>query len=143
MLGGVERMSVLDDPPTPRKADRDLADDPSPRRVPCNAHTDGHPACRRRPFADRLVRRQWREYRAAELRERCPCATCREKHGAPPKPPTQLTVLSAAEARPLTVAGMRPVGSYAYHVDFSDGHKTGLYTLELLRELGEEVEPAP
>lgn len=80
-----------------------------------------------------------RDYRAAELRERCPCATCREKHGAKPKPPTELTVLSAAEARPLTILGMRPVGAYAYHVDFSDGHTTGLYTLELLRELGEAV----
>ncbi len=80
---------------------------------------------------------QRREYRVAELRERCPCATCREKHGAKPKPPTELTVLSAAEARPLTIGGMRPVGAYAYHIDFSDGHTMGLYTLELLRQLGE------
>ena len=80
-----------------------------------------------------------REYRVAALREACPCATCREKHGAPKPPPTQLTVLSAAEAQPLRLDGMRPVGSYAYHLDFSDGHNTGLFTMELLRKLGEEV----
>ena len=34
--------------------------------------------------------------------------------------------------------GMYPVGNYAYQIDFSDGHKTGIYSLELLRELGEE-----
>jgi DUF971 family protein len=79
-----------------------------------------------------------RDYTAKELRERCPCATCREKHGPKPPPnPMQLTVLSADEAKPLTIVGMRPVGSYAYHVDFSDGHDTGIYTLELLKSLGE------
>lgn len=83
-----------------------------------------------------------REYRVVELRERCPCATCREKHGAPKPPPTQLTVLSAAEARPLLLRGMKPAGGYAYRLDFSDGHNTGLYTFELLRELGEEVAPS-
>ena len=34
---------------------------------------------------------------------------------------------------------MRPVGAYAYHIDFSDGHNTGLFTMEFLKELGEEV----
>jgi DUF971 family protein len=77
-----------------------------------------------------------RVYRVAELRDRCPCATCREKRSAPPPPTLQLTVLSASEAQPLRVAGMRPVGAYAYHIDFSDGHNTGIYTFELLRELG-------
>jgi DUF971 family protein len=99
-----------------------------------------HPLKIERLGEDRL-RIEWsdderRVYRVAELRERCPCATCREKRSAPPPPTLQLTVLSTAEAQPLRVAGMRPVGSYAYHVDFSDGHNTGIYTFELLRELG-------
>ena len=83
---------------------------------------------------------QVREYPIAELRERCPCATCREKRDAPPPPPTQLPVLSTAEAAPLKITGMRPVGNYAYSIEFSDGHNTGLYTLEHLRELGAIVE---
>lgn len=80
---------------------------------------------------------QTRTYRALELRERCPCATCREKNSAPPPPATSLPVLSAAEAQPLKVEGMRPVGNYAYAIKFSDGHGTGLYSMQLLRELGE------
>ncbi|MGL4514176.1 MAG: DUF971 domain-containing protein [Lacipirellulaceae bacterium] len=90
---------------------------------------------------DQRLRISWsdgtrRVYRTGELRDRCPCATCREKRSAPAPAKLRLTVLSAAEAQPLRVAGMRPVGSYAYHIDFSDGHNTGIYTFELLRELG-------
>ncbi len=31
---------------------------------------------------------------------------------------------------------MKPTGRYAYAIDFSDGHDTGIFTLESLRELG-------
>jgi DUF971 family protein len=48
-------------------------------------------------------------------------------------------VLSAAEIAPLKVLAMNPIGNYAYGIHFSDGHDTGIYQLELLRELGEEV----
>jgi DUF971 family protein len=48
-------------------------------------------------------------------------------------------VLSLAEARPLKVLDMKPVGNYAYSIAFSDGHDTGIYTLEFLRGLGTEV----
>ena len=81
-----------------------------------------------------------RDYAVAELREKCPCATCREKRSAPPPPPNQLNVLSIEETRPVTIVGMRPVGSYAYAIHFSDGHNTGLFTLDLLQELGALVE---
>jgi len=70
-----------------------------------------------------------------QLRKACPCATCREKKRAtveaPPKP-TMLPVISAAEARPLRIESMRPVGNYAYSITFSDGHNTGLFTLPML-----------
>lgn len=82
---------------------------------------------------------QVREYTFRELRDKCPCATCREKRGAPAQPPPLLPVLSAAQLQPLRVAGMRPVGNYAYAIAFSDGHDTGIYTLEFLRELGNVV----
>ena len=85
---------------------------------------------------------QRRVYTVRELREHCPCATCREKRTAPPKPQPLLQVLSAAEARPLTIRGMQPVGNYAYSIDFSDGHDTGIYTLELLHELGQPADAA-
>lgn len=75
---------------------------------------------------------------AAALRKSCPCATCREKRregdaSEPPKP-LGLPVLSAAEARPLTIASMRPVGSYAYNIAFSDGHSSGLFQLQMLHK---------
>lgn len=74
---------------------------------------------------------------AAALRKACPCATCREKKkgdSEPAKPSLGLPVLSAAEAQPLSIASMRPVGNYAYNIAFSDGHSSGLFTLEMLYE---------
>jgi DUF971 family protein len=76
-----------------------------------------------------------REYTAQELRDGCPCATCREKRSNPAPAPL-LPVLSAAEAQPVTIRGMHPVGNYAYAIAFSDGHDTGIYTLEYLRQIG-------
>lgn len=69
------------------------------------------------------------------LRDACPCATCREQRGRPAAPQL-LPVLAAAKLAPLAVTAMRPVGQYAYGVEFSDGHASGIYTLEYLRALG-------
>jgi DUF971 family protein len=77
-----------------------------------------------------------RTYTVRELRDECPCATCREKRSLPPPPATLLPVLSAAEAKPLALVSMNPVGNYDYAIQFSDGHDTGIYTFALLRELG-------
>jgi DUF971 family protein len=82
---------------------------------------------------------QIRDYAVRELRDKCPCATCREKRNAPPPSPLQLPIISAAEAQPLRITAMKPVGNYAYSIDFSDGHNTGIYTLESLREMGKTV----
>lgn len=80
-----------------------------------------------------------RRYGVRHLRENCPCANCMEKKKAPPPPTTSLPVLSAAETLPLRIAKMEPMGRYAYSIRFSDGHDTGLYTLDSLRELGETL----
>ena len=86
------------------------------------------------------------QYKARRLRDACPCATCREKRGetsqdsdaeTEPRPSMVLPVLSAEEARPLTIVALRPVGNYAYNIAFSDGHRSGLFSLELLYELGQ------
>jgi DUF971 family protein len=74
-----------------------------------------------------------------ELRDQCPCATCREKRNTPTPPPTQLSIISEAETRPLRITAMTPVGNYAYSIEFSDGHDTGIYTIEALREMGHSV----
>lgn len=82
---------------------------------------------------------QTREYTVRELRDKCPCATCRERRTAPEPPSTTLPVLTPAELQPLRITAMQPTGRYAYAIHFSDGHDTGIYTLELLRELGTVV----
>lgn len=82
---------------------------------------------------------QVRDYTFRELRDKCPCATCREMRNAPPPPSTQLPIVTDAQIQPLRITSMKPVGNYAYSIDFSDGHDTGIYTLENLREWGEEV----
>lgn len=37
----------------------------------------------------------------------------------------------------VEVKGWERIGNYAIRFDFSDGHRTGLYSYELLRQLGE------
>jgi DUF971 family protein len=69
------------------------------------------------------------------LRDACPCATCREKRAAPVAS-NPLLVLAPADIAPLAIVGMKPVGQYAYSIEFSDGHSSGIYTLDYLRELG-------
>lgn len=81
------------------------------------------------------------------LRNACPCATCheeREKDGrepgtAKPKPQTLLTMYEAP-ARPVEVT---PVGKYALRFKWTDGHESGIYSWDYLRQLkpagGEKV----
>jgi len=82
---------------------------------------------------------QRRQYTPRVLREACPCATCREKRTEKPRDPMSLPILTTAQLQPLTIAGMQPIGNYAYTIAFSDGHDTGIFTFDLLRELGEVV----
>ncbi|MEM9585645.1 MAG: DUF971 domain-containing protein [Planctomycetota bacterium] len=74
------------------------------------------------------------KWSTGQLRSVCPCALCREKKQSNQEKavPTMLPVLSAAEAAPLTITGMRPVGNYAYNIAFSDGHSSGVYQFALL-----------
>ena len=71
------------------------------------------------------------------LRDACPCASCREKRAEPASTAGAglLQVLTPEEIAPLSITGMSPVGQYAYKIAFSDGHDSGIYTLEYLREL--------
>jgi DUF971 family protein len=78
------------------------------------------------------------QLRIAALRQACPCAACKEKKkGGAPSPSLSLPVLSAAEAQPLRLLQMTPVGNYAYHLRFSDQHDSGIYSFALLRSLDE------
>jgi DUF971 family protein len=71
-----------------------------------------------------------------KLRDACPCASCIEKRSQPPNP---LQILSDAEVKagaPVPVA-MPARGAYAYQIVWNDGHDTGIYRLEILRQLCE------
>jgi DUF971 family protein len=67
-----------------------------------------------------------------QLRDACPCAGCREERQKPLDP---LRILTPSELTPLAPVSMPRVGRYAYKIVWSDGHDTGIYTLEHLREL--------
>ena len=63
------------------------------------------------------------------LRQQCPCAMCvdewtREKRLDAEAIPQDIRILSTY-----------PVGNYAVRFDFSDGHNTGIYAFDRLREL--------
>ena len=68
-----------------------------------------------------------------QLRDACPCASCREERNTPPDP---FRILKPQELLPLKPVRMVPVGRYAYRIVWSDGHDSGIFTLEFLRSLG-------
>ena len=75
-----------------------------------------------------------------QLRDLCPCASCRQPDEPVEEDSSPLRILTAAEARPLEIVAMRPAGNYAYHVEFSDGHNTGIFPFDLLRSAATEKE---
>jgi DUF971 family protein len=52
-------------------------------------------------------------------------------HGAGPRPPIP-------GKKGVRIAAIHPVGRYAVRLVFDDGHDTGLYSWDLLRQLGAE-----
>ncbi len=71
----------------------------------------------------------------AALRRACPCATCREISTARESEPLTGTLPIVGGRPNLEIISMEPVGNYAYHIAFSDGHSSGIFTWEQLRSL--------
>jgi DUF971 family protein len=71
------------------------------------------------------------------LRDNCPCANCREERAKPADPFRILTVKDLERPAQVAPLAMSPVGHYAYKIQWNDGHDTGIYTIENLRELSE------
>jgi ATP-binding protein involved in chromosome partitioning len=65
------------------------------------------------------------------LRLNCPCAECVDEHTGARRLDPQRVPLDIKVQRAV------PVGRYALAFDFSDGHQTGIYRFDLLRELCE------
>ena len=63
------------------------------------------------------------------LRQQCPCAACVDEW-------TNKRTLAPESVPPdIALREVRQVGNYAAQLAFSDGHQSGIYTWELLREL--------
>ena len=75
------------------------------------------------------------------LRKNCPCASCRERRGdtSHAKPlsgkRTGLTVIEYSKDIEIDLKEIFGVGQYAIGFRWGDGHDTGIYTFQLLREL--------
>jgi DUF971 family protein len=78
------------------------------------------------------------EYSLAWLRDECPCATCTGAHGTEPeKSNYSATAPSPFKmyAPTLKMTSVEPVGNYAVHIAWSDGHTTGIYSFDHLRKI--------
>lgn len=69
-----------------------------------------------------------------QLRQSCPCAVCQgepDAMGFVVKPTVVHTERSFKALR------MQQIGGYALQMTWGDSHSTGIYTFDLLRQLGE------
>jgi prepilin-type processing-associated H-X9-DG protein len=79
-------------------------------------------------------------YEFAYLREECPCATCndaREKEASLGELASSLRsspALPMFKPKPRAQAATQ-VGNYAIQISFSDGHSTGIYSYDHLRNI--------
>lgn len=69
------------------------------------------------------------EYPNTYLREHCPCAGCRTTT------PRRTLPLASRQAPELYAVQIGVVGRYAVSMQWSDGHDTGIYSYQTLREL--------
>jgi DUF971 family protein len=84
--------------------------------------------------SQQLIRIEWNDGKVCDyswefLRRQCPCATCGKNLSD-----------EHAESRNLmksqiTIKNVLPVGRYALKLIWQDGHATGIYSYEYLREL--------
>jgi len=72
-------------------------------------------------------------YESALLRRACPCAQCVDEWTG------ERTLKSAAISDEVAIADLTIVGRYALNFVWSDGHQTGIYSFQYLRELCESA----
>jgi DUF971 family protein len=74
------------------------------------------------------------EYGLQYLRDHCPCATCTGAHGTPPRQPEAANPLPLFKPK-LKMNNVEAVGNYAIRISWSDGHSTGIYSYDHLRQI--------
>lgn len=68
-----------------------------------------------------------------ELRKRCPCATCLAERDKQSK----MYIPLFAENQ-VTVKSINQVGNYALQITWNDGHNTGIYEYNFLKNFSEK-----
>lgn len=68
----------------------------------------------------------------ADLRRQCPCAQCREH---PPRVVSKDDPLKLIDDRPIYADSAELVGRYAIQFFWNDGHSSGIYSFQFLREI--------
>jgi DUF971 family protein len=86
----------------------------------------------RRLLDGRHLRLTWSDGHTADydydfLRGWCPCAGCQGHSG--------LKIRYQPPASPVVPTAIQPVGNYAISIAWSDGHATGIYRFDFLREI--------
>lgn len=88
-------------------------------------------------ISDNVLTIKWSDdhesiYFADHLRKNCPCAACeRERVECDDKPSKALKT----QPGQIKISGWEMVGRYAVRFHFSDGHTTGIYLYQTLRDL--------
>lgn len=78
-------------------------------------------------------------YTFTHLRKICPCATCQEQRKVKDDPLIVLPpAMLAASDKLDTAHPAEMVGNYALQLFWDDGHRTGIYTFEFLRQQAAE-----
>lgn len=71
-------------------------------------------------------------YNAAELRRACPCAACVNEWTG------EKILEPGSVAEDINFSHISIVGRYALNFHFSDGHDTGIFSFNFLRELADK-----
>lgn len=74
-------------------------------------------------------------YHSAGLRRACPCAQCVNEWTG------QRTLRPEVIAAEVEIDNLEIVGRYALNFQWSDGHETGIYSFQYLRDLCEVQNP--
>lgn len=74
------------------------------------------------------------------LREECPCATCNDEREKKHAFKSVVPGFASSPALPMfkpkpSAKAATQVGSYAIQISFSDGHSTGIYSYDYLRNI--------
>lgn len=81
-------------------------------------------------------------YSIAYLRRMSPSAEARELREKLASDPLAVLPASASSTAPLTAIDAELVGNYALRIRFSDGHDTGIYSWQYLREIDPDAAKA-